>query len=369
LALLVSSQLHQPAAVTPAIVRKWEAGQPPKDLEELEALCHVMRRHGLTAQESGYFRDAVLAACLDWHYDGLFGEERLSPTAEVEELVSSRQPWDPVDLVARQHLLTQYVNEPPVRPCPPRLLRRWQAAQCLLLGRECHLHTCAKRHLQEVGAIRQKGALLAAVFGPNGLDGYMHTPAQTRMAEAHTRAHDLREPGAAERLLALASEFRAEGNLRHCALSLLDGVWALANDDCPRFVHAERKAEVDWALTFLDEHLPEADRAAPHFSACNALVAEGSLRLAETHLPMVERMPRGLFPAVWPWTLGRFAFVAGDFAEAQGHFERARVLAVTNYGDWVTDSALDWLGKCEGAQHDTRHQGKGRIVSSQAAGE
>lgn len=368
LALLVCSQLHKPAAVTAAIVRKWETGQPPKDLEELEALCQVMRRHGLLESEVGHFRDAVFAACLDRHYEGLFVEDVLPPTAEVEELAPIGYMWSLVELLPRLHTLTRYIADPPLRPCPPSSLRRWQLARCLLLTREWYLHACAKRHRQAIIVIRECGQALAASFGQGSAYGPFLSPAQMRRVEAHTWAHDLREPGAAQRLLALASEFRAEGNLPHYALSLLDGVWALADADSPQFVYLDLRREVEWALTYLKDCLPETEICGAHYSLCSALVGEGRLRAAERHLPLVAQFP-ATYPAVYPWTLGRFVFAAGDYDEAQKHFEHAHELSLRKYGDWVTDSAQQWLDKCERAQHEARHQGKGRILSTHAAGE
>jgi hypothetical protein len=367
LALLVSSELHKPNAVTVSVVRQWEAGQPPKSLAELEALCRVMGRRALSPPEVVQFRQAVYAACLDRHYEGLFSDRTLSPTAEVEELAPIGDMWNLVELLPRLHVLTQYVTDPPVRPCPRRLLHRWQAARVLLLTRQWYLHFCAKRHLQATSTIHQSGQLLATVFGPGSLYGQLMSPAQMRSVEAHGRAHDLREPGAAERMLALSSEFRAEGNLLHCALSLLDGVWALADADNPRFVYADLRRDVQWALTYVGDRVPEAEVGGVHHAICNALVAEGNLKAAARHLPLVEKFP-ATYPAVYPWSQGRFAYAAGGYEEAQRHFERAHALSLRKYGDWVTDSALEWLGKCERAQHETRHRGKGRVIGTNLRG-
>lgn len=368
LALLVSSQLHQPAAVTAAVVRQWETGQPPKDLEELEALCQVMRRHGLTAPETSQFRDAVFAACLDRHYEGLFVEETLPPTAEVEELAPIGEIRSLVELLPRLRTLTRYIADPPLRPCPASSLRRWQLARCLLLTHEWYLHHCAKRHRQAIIAVHECGQALAAMSGQTSAYGPLLSPAQMRRVEAHTWAHDLHEPGAAQKLLGLASEFRAEGNLPHYALSLLDGVWALADADSPQFVYVDLQREADWALAYLEDRRPEDEVCGAHYSLCNALVAEGRLRAAERYLPRVAGFPDA-YPAVYPWTLGRFVFAAGDYDEAQKHFEHAHQLSLQKTGDWVTDASHQWLQKCELAQHEIRHRGKGRIISTHAAGE
>lgn len=363
LALLVSSQLHRPGRVTAPIVRQWEAGQPPKDLEELDALCQVMRQHRLLGVEVGHFRDAVFAACLDRHYKGLFTEDRLSPRAEVEELLDTR--GNPVEMLSRLHTLTCYVQEPPLKPCPRPLLRRWQEARCRLLSGLAFWHRRAGRTHMAIARVRECGRILRSVFGPQGLD-YGGSPAQMQLVELHHRIFGLNEPGAAELMLTLAYDLRDQGHRLHYANALCIALQALSNAQPPRLLYHQLRPQVEAALEIIQDSDPlwQGDS---HYALCTALISHGELKLAETHLPFVEHI-RPAAAAVYPWTRGQLAYAAGQYEEAQRHFAQAHALSLKREGDWVTGTSQQALEQCERAQHESRHRGKGRVVSSIAAG-
>lgn len=365
LALLVSSQLQKPGRVTVPILRQWEAGQPPKELEELEALCQVMRRHGLLGSEVEHFRNAVFSACLDRHYEGLFADERLSPRAEVEELLDTR--GNPVEMLSRLHTLTRYVQEPPLQPCPRTLVRHWQEARCRLLAGLAFWHGRAGRTHMAITTVRECGRTLRSVSGPSGLD-YLRSPAQMQLIELHHRIFGLDEPGAAGLMLSLAFDFREQGHMLHYANALFEAMHALSNAQPRRLLYDQLRPQVEAAPNIVAQQSDPLWVGDSHYALCCALISHGELKLAEAHLPFVEQI-RPVAQAAYPWTQGRLAYAAGQYEEAQGNFTRAHAVSLNRDGDWVTASALEWLGKCERAQHEVRHRGKGRIISIHAAAE
>ena len=58
LCLALSGAARMP--IEPHVVRHWEEGQPPKSTEELEALCAVMRKHGLFPLDIEEFRQPIV---------------------------------------------------------------------------------------------------------------------------------------------------------------------------------------------------------------------------------------------------------------------------------------------------------------------
>lgn len=75
LAIAVNGNLSRPRRISGGTVQRWEEGQPPKSTEELEALCGVMRKHGLIPLELKQFRQAVFAACADRQFPELFPDD------------------------------------------------------------------------------------------------------------------------------------------------------------------------------------------------------------------------------------------------------------------------------------------------------
>ena len=85
LANAVQSHLTGRKRVTAGVIRWWEAGQPPENAEELEALCLVMRAHDLTAPEVEQFRVTVFAACANRQYPALFEDDGFPYSPQVAE--------------------------------------------------------------------------------------------------------------------------------------------------------------------------------------------------------------------------------------------------------------------------------------------
>ena len=85
----------------------------------------------------------------------------------------------------------------------------------------------------------------------------------------------------------------------------------------------------------------------------------------EEHLTGFERYSARQ-PALWSWCLGLLAFAAGRYTEAEAHFEASLATARAG-GNGLAGPATEWLGKCERAQHEVRHRGKGRVIATRRA--
>ncbi len=85
LAALVRGVSPKARGVTRAVVRSWEAGQPPAGTGELEALLQTMRRHRLSQPGFDQSRLAIYAACLDRRYPEEFECAEFAERPDVDE--------------------------------------------------------------------------------------------------------------------------------------------------------------------------------------------------------------------------------------------------------------------------------------------
>ncbi len=179
LAIAVSAQLGRPRAVDVSLVRRWEDGQPPKTLAELDALCAVMARHGLQRHEARRFRETVFLACVDRHYPDLMADENMAYRSDLEEWARALEraavtdpagdaDLDVVALVATLHEIDQALLEP---SRSSRIQRRQQAvAQCILRTRlACGKHT-PLRLAVAADELHRAAMDVARHFGEAGLD-------------------------------------------------------------------------------------------------------------------------------------------------------------------------------------------------------
>lgn len=376
LAIALSAQLPGRKAVTSDVLRQWEAGQPLADLDELDALCTVMGRrdpakpdlhqYALTPLEVGHFRNSVLAACLDRHYEGLFPAIDVVPTADFPQLaLTTTENWNVVSLVARMHTLEQFVASPPVQPTPRWLMLRWQEARCSLMKQLWLAHVWARRPALEIEVLSRWGRPVYERFGPGGTPetgnplSIRHMELRARAwwgdGDAHVRA--------AESYLSWLLHQRDAGQDWLFALQLPQALQALGGDVPNQQLFVAFRRDIREALAWAQANEHEDVVGVWNCAVFMAALKEDRADLADRHLSRAEAIT-GLYPSVWPYILGIHAYAVRNLKEAQRHFERAHEMSLSTYGDWVGYCAPSMLRKVERAQHEVRHRGKGRVIAT-----
>lgn len=149
LAIALHGVSSRAKGVTPRVIRRWEEGQPPGTVAELDALTEVMGRHGLVQWEVDDFRQAVFAACVDRQYPGMLATEDFAFRDDVEEVASQDGPWfdrSIIDLVVCLESLERAVLIDPQQGIPRAHRRRQETALALLLRQLAIRHGNAERH-------------------------------------------------------------------------------------------------------------------------------------------------------------------------------------------------------------------------------
>lgn len=339
--------------VTARVIRRWEEGQAPAELAELDGLCQVMCARGLTAAEVNQFRQTVFQACVDRQYPDLFDGDPIAERDDVNRVAATlwQQLWaravpqiDLPRLVTALDGLQQAVGMG--GPRSRKQSRRQQEALCRLRPVLARMHGHGGRFRMAADMEDANADDLATYFGPSGLDAYggALSVVGARQSAAHFRAHDLNCHRSAWYLLALADEAQAMGNVRVSVLALFSGLHCLAELPEPEFPLSSMQARVRESLaqsgsTGFDEDAPVA-----HYHLFCALVEEGRPEEAEHHLERCEGVSVN-----WPigsWCRGRLEFELGHYNQAQAHFERCV--------EEGREADTRWIEACDRKQHPFR---------------
>jgi len=374
LATAVSAQLQcrDGKPIAPAVVRKWEQGQPPQTAEELQALTLVMRRHGLSAAAVEHFRQTVYASCVARQYPDLFDQPDLAERDDVDEVAHAafQQHWhtphsaDIVTLttnVAELEAATQEAR----RPLPEGSRGRGQqTALCMLRALLAEAHALDNRLALAAAAHRANAEALRAWFGEHGL-GWPLTPLAQRTLEALIRSRiggpdpvswrDLSPADWALRLLDLHGEAEVRGEARVSLQAFFYALGALRE-------HKHAAHEACWARAegVLAKAEEAGDRAAveaarqPLFYSA---LTSGDLDQAARQVEASGHLREGPVPyqCAWHEMTGALALRAGQPAEAQVAFEGGLQAAQAAGGLVHWEAGLRrWLEECEDTKRPRR---------------
>jgi hypothetical protein len=231
LAIVVGAASPKAKKVTPKVIRRWEEGQPPKTTEELEALCAVMGRHGVSRLEVQQFRQAVFAACVDRPYPEVFETEDFAYRTDVDERAravfercldaSSFSEVSVVDLVAATVDVERALTGG-TRPTPTSQTRRQEAALICLRAGLRKVRSLRGRSRQAATVARVNEEAIEATWGPEGLDGGRLSALAQRHCAALSLAKLRPSAAGARRLFDVADEAWACGKTAIAIRALLN---------------------------------------------------------------------------------------------------------------------------------------------------
>ena len=326
--------------VTAGVIRWWEAGQPPENAEELEALCLVMRAHDLTAPEVEQFRLSVFAACANRQYPELFVDADEAQRPDIDEAAQALwhricpdtgQSYPYQDIVRRVVLLDELesaLSRSAVEPGDERLRCRQRVAACFLRDMESATHTYAGRKPVEL-ARRERSARewLALSRGRIRSVEYERTLCQQRSA-LYVRGVALSETNIHTQMLELAEKAEQANRPRERATLVFSAARLLSVEHQEGYTTlasriARELAEVE------ARSLPR-DIAAAHYEVCRAATLQGAVREAEIHLGSLQEH-------------------AGDDLHMQAAFHAAAADLSNRAGDFRTaqETALQGLELAE----------------------
>ena len=358
--------------IAPAVVRKWEQGQPPQTTEELEALTLVMRRHGLSAAALERFRQAIFASCVARQYPGMFGQPGLAERDDVDQVahLAFQQHWhapntaDIVALTANVAELEEATREALGCQRNSSRGRKQQVALCTLRAILGEAHALDDRLGPAAAAYRANAQALRVWFGEHGL-GWPLTPLAQRTLEAVVRSRiggpdpvSCREQSPAEwalRLLALHGEAETRKEPRVSLQAFFYALGALREHRHPAHAACRTKAlaVLAKAETLADEAAIEAARQPLFYSA----LAAGDLDEAERHLAAGEHLREGPVPyqCAWHEMVGALALRAVQLSEAQAAFGKGLQAAQSTGGLVHWEAGFrQWLRACERRKPDRR---------------
>jgi len=366
LALAVSAQCEcqNGKRIAPAVVRKWERGQPPETTEELAALALVMRRHGLHASEVEQFRQAAFAACVARQYPGLFQEEDLAYRSDLADMAQAMfvRYWDTpgaasiVQLIANVRHLEQATQGELRPPSNREETRRQRLALCRLRALLADAHLYAGRLRAAAEVLATNADALEAWLGPRGL-GFPLSPLAQRGVEAYARYGLARGPlarvdppsvGWGLRLVALSEEAEARGDERAGRQAFFYALHALSEHRHPAYEMCRARA-----LEIMAKAEDEGDEAVVEngrLQLFRAAKGDGLLDEAERHLVRLEYMKDAgpLRQVVWHECMGSFAFKVGHLEEARSQSESGLLVTrkAGGLGHWEA-AFLRHLQECE----------------------
>ncbi|MGD9498241.1 MAG: helix-turn-helix domain-containing protein [Armatimonadota bacterium] len=330
--------------VTERVVRRWEEGQPPVDIEELDALLTVMRKHGLSEPEIGHVRRAIFAACLDRHYAGLFIAEEFAQLPDVDVLAEgSLGDWpqapasrDPVELVAQLESLERAVGRDLEPAAPGSQRRRQQAALAFVRQTMAWYCGVTDRGALGVRALAANLPYLDACFGSGEVGGKLST-LETRRQLAHAQCGLSRSDEFVPEQLEVSRTAEARGDLALAAGSFADAL---------------NRASAELRSTLypqVERHLGGPPCTWDRVFA--VAVKDGKWALAESILPHLEPLRHSNQWALqwWHQQMGPFAFHRGDLSEAEEHFAAVLRLHEELGGADALRMSL-WLRVCEQAR-------------------
>ncbi len=252
LALAVSAGCSGHRRVTPRVIEKWEAGQPPQCSEELLALERVMARHGLKPEEVSDFRRAVYAACAGHLYPELLEGDDWVHRPDVDGVAEAlcrrcltlEEEISVAGLLVFVDELTAAVDsdEGPL-PCGAQGRRQRAALAFARGGLAMYLDGARGRMAHWTGGLLNQNAdFIAAHFGPAGLGGRLSPLGQRVMAAWH-HGHHGHSVAWAQRLLPLAEAAEAGGEYGIAADARLKAAHALIELDPGPWDHLLARAE------------------------------------------------------------------------------------------------------------------------------
>ena len=372
-------QRHQNGhrTVTRGAIRWWEAGQPPGNSEELEALLLVMRAHGLTQEEVEHFRTVVFAACANRQYPEMFGGDTAPDKRDLAAVLgrarylrysAAMPPTVPATAYIRE--LTGSVAEPD-GPGDARADRMRQEAlyhlHCVMASK----HTIAGRYALASDACAAAGRIAARLCGPLGrLEGqsdhdwlewrhaalglklyatnrgsrpWVHDP-NNGMVPAGETAPDSRR--ICLQFMQLSEEAEAIGSRYVTLRSTVAGAqpWFLGEapwTEChERVERMLAESEVLW------------DPADAHNMVFTALAAGGSVAGALEHLEQFTSWEHDdpLHQCKWHQALGDLAASSGAYGEAIAHYERGLAMPQHDHTRWYEDQFTKSVEACERAR-------------------
>lgn len=375
LARLVSSQLHKPNFVTVSVVRKWESGQPPKSLEELDALCLVMRVHGLAEPEVRQFRDSVPAALLDRHYEGLFPGADLAWRPDCHELAAATY-WETCRTASARNIVTLLAQVTELRN-----LRVGASGPASHHSHEYHqdeaviwltLAIAGHHRARSRYALAEKWCYVAAFDVEHRLRGHLTPEVNTTRVAGDAITYgalaDL-SPARLGALLDLATQEDEAGHRLRAAS--LRGEAACFSLDLPDAdLHQYWYGVVKRDVAIAEEFGGPVTVGIAHKNLHRLAVAQGAFDLAEEHLEQFRELARpwGPYAVFLPYLEGIMLRALGQLASAAARFAEGEKLARRDGWLRYVRDCRRLLAECEHAQHELRHRGKGRIISSQRAG-
>jgi len=353
LALSAQCECQNGKRIAPAVVRKWERGQPPETGEELAALTLVMRRHGLQASEVEQFRQTVFGACVARQYPGLLEQEDLPYRRDLTDIAQAffARHWevpgstDIVQLTVGVGRLEQATRGELGPASSPDQLRQQRLALCHLRALLVDAHSYGGRLETSAATLASNADGLEAWFGPAGL-GWPLTPLKQRADEAYLRSRLALPPAAARphlpsagwalRLVTLSEEAAARGEERTSRQAFFYALHALREHKHPAY--ETYRARASEAITGAED-AGDADSAQHgHLQVVRASAKQGRLDEAERHLAGIVQWADAAPPyqVIWHECLSHVAYARGDINEAQAELERGLAVA------WEAKGLAHW---------------------------
>lgn len=284
--------------VTAGVIRWWEAGQPPENAEELEALCLVMRAHDLTAPEVEQFRLSVFAACANRQYPELFVDADEAQRPDIDEAAEAL--WHQSiadtglscayqDIVRRVVLLDELesaLSRSAIEPGDERQRCRQRVAACFLRDLECATHHYAGRKPVEL-ARRERSAREWLALSRGRIRSVEYERALCQQGSAlYVCGVNLGETSVYTQMLELAEKPEQanwplwRGKLVFAAAWLLseehqEGYTTLASQIARELAEVEARS--------LPRYIAEA-----HYTLCQAAIRQGAIREADMHLALLQ---------------------------------------------------------------------------------
>ncbi len=366
LALAVSRAAGRNVAVP--VIRAWEMGQAPGSTEELQALLEVMGRHGLSRPEVEQFRQAVFAACLDRHYEGLLGGESLADLPDLEEVTEAlcaredvqRGTLSLVTLTIGVEELRQARQADLLSTRGRRTGRARQAALVRMLDVLARRHGYSGRETVAARLFAEAADVAATDFGPSGLGGDLtELVLRSRAVQKEYVAAYVKSAG-----------IQTSGVSGHCArrqMELYAGLWA----------RGERGAAVvslTRAANYASEG-PQPESAAELLAQCDRLrgwadgweevdfqlfwtsLNLGLLNRAQRHLAVLARWHGAPFAGCsWALMAAAWALATEDRQAAEAEVESAIAMAGETGYDEVPALARRLLTRCESGPRIVRER-------------
>ena len=363
LAIAVSAHVNGRKAVTSHMVRHWEDGHPPGSTEELDGLCQVMARSGLSRRSLLDFRKSVLATVIDRQYPELLPSDDFTERPDVDEvahamyMASETDSHNTVQLVAAFSELRAARTSGPTSARECRQAVAQEAALCylraLVAGVAFHVNWRVEADLWATNA-----GVLGSLFGPGGLPGFWPglDVYRSLAASLHTRACHGRHLASGKRLLEISrSRMAADGHTLAGGPSFLSALAEIARHE-PVYPGLRKEAEACWEAIRSSMWPDGVDHC--RAALIRVTVRQGLLSEAEEHLVGLESWrDGGGWPAcVWYDRAGEVELSAGRFRQAEELFA-AGLDAAERHDDpyhqrWFARMMLD----CERRKRSARNR-------------